>query len=162
MDHMYIETDDFKTLMVNKKLYSLTKYSQKPDLLLSVNWVHTTLVIRKVSSWDAGFQISARRKHQFYLDQPSLIQDLRDSPQTVWTSLLAQRQRIHLQCKSQRRQRLDPWVRKIPWRRAWKPTTVFLPGESHGQRSLAGYGPWGRKESDMTEWLTHTSFAYGI
>ena len=44
----------------------------------------------------------------------------------------------------------DPWVRKIPWRRKWQPTPVFLPGKSHGQRSLAGYGPWGHKESDMT------------
>ena len=35
----------------------------------------------------------------------------------------------------------DPWVGKIPWRRAWQPTPVFLPGESHGQRSLAGYSP---------------------
>ena len=38
-----------------------------------------------------------------------------------------------------RRLRFDPWVRKIPWRRKWQPTPVFLPGESHGQRSLAGY-----------------------
>ena len=38
----------------------------------------------------------------------------------------------------------DPWVGKIPWRRAWQPTPVFLPGESHGQRSLAGYSPEGR------------------
>ena len=45
----------------------------------------------------------------------------------------------------------DPWVRKIPWRRKWQPTPVFLPGESHGQRNLVG--PWGRKESDTTEWL---------
>ena len=35
----------------------------------------------------------------------------------------------------------DPWVRKIPWRRKWQPTPVFLPGESHGQRSLVGYSP---------------------
>ena len=49
--------------------------------------------------------------------------------------------------------RFDPQVRKIPWRRAWQPTPVFLPGESHGQRSLAGYSPWGRKQSDMTEGL---------
>ena len=39
----------------------------------------------------------------------------------------------------------DPWVRKIPWRRAWQPTLVFLPGESHGQRSLMGYSPWGHR-----------------
>ena len=37
------------------------------------------------------------------------------------------------------------------WRRAWQPTPVFLPGESHGQRSLAGCSPWGGKESDTTE-----------
>ena len=45
----------------------------------------------------------------------------------------------------------DPWVEKIPWKRAWQPTPVFLPGESHGQISLAGYSPWGHKESDTTE-----------
>ena len=39
------------------------------------------------------------------------------------------------------RHEFDPWVRKIPWRRRWLPTPVFLPGESHGQRSLAGYDP---------------------
>ena len=38
-----------------------------------------------------------------------------------------------------RRCGFDPWVRKIPWRRAWQPTAVFMPGESHGQRGLAGY-----------------------
>ena len=48
----------------------------------------------------------------------------------------------------------DPWVGKIPWRRAWQPTPVLLPGESHRQRSLAGYSPWGRKELDMTERLS--------
>ena len=45
----------------------------------------------------------------------------------------------------------DPWVEKIPWRREWLPTAVFLPGESHGQRGLEGYSPRGRRESDMTE-----------
>ena len=49
----------------------------------------------------------------------------------------------------------DSWVGKIPCRRAWQPTPVFLPGESHGQRSLASDSPWGHKVSDMTEWLTH-------
>ena len=49
----------------------------------------------------------------------------------------------------------SPWVRKIPWRRAWQPTPVFLPRESHGQRSLVGYSPWGCKESDTTEATLH-------
>ena len=44
----------------------------------------------------------------------------------------------------------------IPWRRQWQHLPVFLPGEFHGQRSLAGYRPWGCKELDMTDWLTHT------
>ena len=58
-----------------------------------------------------------------------------------------------LQCE---RPGFNPWVRNIPWRRAWQPTAVFLPGKSHGQRSLAGYGPWGHKELDTTEWAcTH-------
>ena len=47
------------------------------------------------------------------------------------------------------------WVRKIPLRRNWQPTPVLLPGESHGQRSLVGYSPWGHKEWDATEPLTH-------
>ena len=56
-----------------------------------------------------------------------------------------------------RDQGLDPWVRKIiPWRREWHPTPVFLPGESHGQRSLVGYSPQCHKESDVTEATQHT------
>jgi len=47
----------------------------------------------------------------------------------------------------------DLWVRKIPWRKTWQPTPVFLPGQSHGQRSLVGYSPWGHKEFDTTKQL---------
>ena len=43
----------------------------------------------------------------------------------------------------------------IPWRRAWQPTPVFLPGESHAQRSLGGHNPWGCKESNTTEATEH-------
>ena len=53
-----------------------------------------------------------------------------------------------------RRPKFDPWVGKIPRRRAWQPTPVFLPGKPHGQRSLAGYSPGGSKESDSTEQLS--------
>ena len=51
---------------------------------------------------------------------------------------------------------LLPGLERLPWRRKWQPTPVFLPGKSHGQRSLVGYSPWGRKESDTTEQLTYT------
>ena len=46
------------------------------------------------------------------------------------------------QCRGHRRREFNSWVGKIPWRRAWHPTPVFLPGSSHGQSSLAGYSPW--------------------
>ena len=62
-----------------------------------------------------------------------------------------------LPMQEKRRHGFDPWVGKIPWRRAWQPTAVFLPGESHRQRSLAGYSPWGHKELDMTEHAQHQS-----
>ena len=60
------------------------------------------------------------------------------------------------QCRRHKRRGFDPWVKKIPWRRKWQPTPVFLPGESRGERSLVGYGPWGRTELDTTEATEHT------
>ena len=58
-------------------------------------------------------------------------------------------------CRRYKRPGFNPWVGKIPWRRTWQPTPVFLPGESHGQKSLVGYSPWGHKESAMTERIQH-------
>ena len=52
---------------------------------------------------------------------------------------------------------INTWVGKIPWKRAWQHTPVFLPGEFYGQKSLSGYSPQGRKESDANEG-TSTSF----
>jgi len=56
-------------------------------------------------------------------------------------------------------------VLEDPLRKEWQPTPVFLPGEFHGQRSLAGHNPWSPKESDTTERLTHThthTTAHGV
>ena len=58
--------------------------------------------------------------------------------------------------------RFNPWVGKIPWRKEWQPTPVFLPGESHGQRSLVDYSPCGRRETDMTEQLTQHRMLYFV
>ena len=60
-------------------------------------------------------------------------------------------------CQSRRYRRcgFNAWLKKIPWRRKRQPIPVFLPGESHGQRDLGGYGPQGHKESDMTEVTWH-------
>ena len=60
---------------------------------------------------------------------------IRISPMAQWV-------KNHLQC---RRHRFDLWLRKFSWKRKWQPTPVFLSGESHGQRSLAGYSSWGHK-----------------
>ena len=61
------------------------------------------------------------------------------------------------QCRRHKRRGLDPWVRKILWRRKWQPIPVLLPGKSHGQKSLVGYSPWSCKELDTTELRsTHT------
>ena len=60
------------------------------------------------------------------------------------------------QCRRCKRHRFNPWVGKIPWRRVVQPTLVFLPGKSHGQRSLAGYSPWGcRVGYDWSDFSTH-------
>ena len=65
------------------------------------------------------------------------------------------------QCRRFRRCGFNPWVGKIPWRRKWQPTPVFLPEKSHGQRSLASYSPWDLKESDMNEQLsTHICLCF--
>ena len=55
------------------------------------------------------------------------------------------------QCRRHERCKFYPWVRKILWGRKWLPTPVFLPGNSHEQRSLVGYSAWSQKESDTTE-----------
>ena len=67
-----------------------------------------------------------------------------------WASLVAQM--VKNLCAMQETG-FEPCVGKMPWRRKWQPTPVFLPGESHGWRSLAGHSPLGHKESDTTETL---------
>ena len=56
----------------------------------------------------------------------------------------------------------NPWIGKIPWRRKWKPTPVFLPENSHEWRSLVGYSPWGHQDSDSTERLHFTSLLSAV
>ena len=72
----------------------------------------------------------------------------------LWAFSVSLGKRICLQCM---RHRFNSWVRKIPWRWEWLPTPVFLPGESHGQRSLIGHSPWSHRESDTAERLCISS-----
>ena len=63
------------------------------------------------------------------------------------------------QCRRSKRHGFSPWIGKIPWRRAWQSTPVFLPGEYQGQRRLVGYSPYHCKQLDTTKQLsTHTQF----
>ena len=60
------------------------------------------------------------------------------------------------QCRRHKWLGFDPWVGKIPWRKAWQPTPAFLPGESHGQRSLTGCAPWGSQRAGHNRATEHT------
>ena len=69
------------------------------------------------------------------------------------------------QCRRHKKLGFNPWVWKIPWKREWLPTPVFLPGGYHGQRSLMGYSPLGHKELDTTERLQthiHNVFLFSV
>ena len=72
----------------------------------------------------------------------------------------ASRKEPAYQCRKHKRHGFDPWVGKIPWRRTWQPTPIFLPREFHGQRSLAGYCPQGCKMSDMAKANWHSTHTY--
>ena len=70
---------------------------------------------------------------------------------------MAQQQRI---CLPYRRSGFDPWIGKIPWKRKQQPTPVSFTDKSYGQRSLAGYSPWGRKELNMTKRLKQEYYSW--
>ena len=85
---------------------------------------------------------------QFLDNLKIFLNDFAPSPHPFWASLVA------LMVKnlfSKQENRFNPWMGKITWRMEWLATPVFLPGEFHGQRSLAGYSIWGNKELDVTE-----------
>ena len=75
--------------------------------------------------------------------------------------------KISLKCRRRKRCVFNLWVGKIPWSRKWQATPVFLPGKSHGQRSLAGYSPWDGKrvghdlvtKKTIVTGLIHQTFA---
>ena len=107
--------------------------SHKSSVMPTAPWVHLDI------------QLSERRVRN--LKGRGYIDTSRAAP------VARQVKKIHLQSRRHGRWELSPCVRKIPWRRKWQPTPVFLPGESHGQQSLSDYSPKHPKESDMTEWL---------
>ena len=117
--------------------------SWSPSSLFSVIYESACLLLQSIGCCFLGFAC------KWYHDVCFLSGFLH-----LGASLVAQRLK-HLPATG-----FNPWVGKIPWRRKWQPTPVFLPGESHGRRSLVGYCPWGCKESDMTERLHFTSLHF--
>ena len=102
---------------------------------------------------------SAGKESSCNVGDPSSIPRLGRSPgewlryplQDSWAPLVAQTVKNPPACNAG----FDPWVGKIPWRRKWQPTPVFLPGESHGRRSLMGYSP--RVAKSQTHWVRHST-----
>ena len=103
----------------------------------------------RVLQWGAiAFSGNARDLDSIPGSGKSLGEGISYPLQDLWSSLVAQMVKNPPAMQ-------ETWVRslgwEIPWRRAWQPTPIFLPGESNRQRSLAGYSPWGHKESDTTK-----------
>ena len=89
-----------------------------------------------LTSWFQSFEILNGELNWALLDyQPT---DQSDNKEVLYTWWLSSQQST-CQC---RRLKFDPWTRKILWKKRWQRTPIFLPGKSHGQRSLAGYSPW--------------------
>ena len=112
----------------NYLLFFVWLFIVKTDKHLLLLWLCNYYSLNTIVSWLVNRKIT-----ELYI-----------SPRNT---LVAQRVKS-LQCG---RNRFDPWVGKIPWRRKWQPTALFLSRKSHGRRSLAGYSPWGCKELDTTE-----------
>ena len=122
-------------------------------LSISTRWdpaLHTTVNLPSYlnfSSFDSGNVSHHLQKLQHKeLRRASLVAQMGKSLPTMWIP------------------GFEPWVRKIPWRRKWKPTPVFLPTKVHEWRSLADYSPWGRRigHNWMTFTYIHTYFPYEV
>ena len=107
--------------------------------------------IEILSIQDSDLELGTQKYFQFCVCSPnwdSLMPHFNRKLSESWASLVAQTVKNP---PAMRETWVWSWVEKIPWRTAWQSTPVFLPEESHGQRSLVGYSPWCCKESDTTE-----------
>ena len=136
-----------------------------PSILPSIRvfYSESVLCIRWPKYWSFSFNISPSNEHprliSFRMDWlgllavqgtlKSLLQYHSSKASILWVLSF-----LHSLTLTSIHDNIYSWVGKIPWRRAWQPTPVFLPGEFHGQRSLAGGSPWGCKQSDTTEQLS--------
>ena len=108
-------------------------------------WRKTILLLPDVTLNSAKFLRTMNWKER-HLNWSLVLREGNNA--NLWVSQKLQWQRICLTVQETQRYGFDSWVRKIPWNWKWQPTPVFLPGEFHGQRSLAGYNLWDCKELD--------------
>ena len=143
MENLEGETETVRN--ESKKGNNLAKHLQdnRPSVVISCRHSQVGWSDHLSVSWTKDFSLTVRLKGRVLWGWPLCMI-------TAGSSLVAQM----VKCLPAMR---ETWVRflcrEIPWRRKWQSTPPLLPGKSHGQRSLVGYSPWGRKESDMTEWL---------
>ena len=107
-----------------------------------------------------GSSVHGIFQHEYWSGLPLEVYKLMYITRWAWASQLAQWLKIRLPIQETLRYEFKLWVGKIPWRRKWQPTPVFLPWKSHGLRSLVGYSPCGCKELDMTEWFHFHFFIF--
>ena len=124
------------------------------DLTRNQKWLHDLFIFQNTLHFEyLGYWISSIKRNHFKcsLTNNWLIRSI------IWKHI------FHIECRwssgkesicQYRKCAFDPWIGKIVCRRKWQPTPISLPGESHGQRSLEGYSPWGRKQVDTTERLS--------
>ena len=133
-------------------------YMQK-SFLIKTKWLSHGHTLVKCTAWKKILpSFSDSKESACNVGDPGLIPGLGRSLggrhgnllQYSWDSLVAQS--VKIICLQYKRPRFDSWMGKTPWKRKWQPTSVFLPGESHGQRSLAGYNPWDHKSQT---WLSN-------
>ena len=105
--------------------------------------IYKTKTVVSVSPWTLAPCLHLTSVGSGQPSWPPLAHSINTAPRVE----SAYQSRIH------RSRGFDSWIRKIPWKRKWQPTLVFLPGKSHGQRGQAGCSPWGCKESDKISQL---------
>ena len=138
---LYELSDHVPHISITARVYSdFAEFSKARSLLLPLTQIRPSALCIAPQSWEKFFPVP--------LLAVSLVPLL--LVPSIRASLVAQTVK---NLPAMQDTGFNPWVGKIPWRRAWQPTPVFLPEEFHGQRSLANYSPWDHKESDTTEWL---------
>ena len=104
------------------------------------------------SEWPSppGPQFTRPIRRQF-VSIHSIIHSFNKCSVSTWLPKWLSGKEFACQCRRHKKRRFDPRIGKRPWSRKWQLTSVFLPGNFHGQRSMVGYSPWSCKESDTTE-----------